>query len=262
MARTARLLTEVEKEIITKLRGEGKSKQEIAKTIGCGTQVIIKFLSEVGDINMNAGRKKLTLVQRMNTEVITKKYRMDVDRLVRLYKLAYSVEDIAKNLKVDVCEVEEAIQGMNIFKNVDKDVTCKGKKANENYMTQLVVELNKNENKYRYLKVRLGKSNILYNAMMKDMSGNEVTRFDIVIPQLSVIIINTRTNSEREKWRNEHNDDTLNDYLSHIGSPTILFSNDDITTILTLMERRARFMEEREMKFSHRYGISKALWEA
>lgn len=252
--RQQRELNDDEKQAIIRMRDEGMSKNNIAKEIGCGNQVIIKFLNEYGDINMSSGRKKLTLTQRMNNKVETIKCREDVDRLIRLYKLAYSIEDIAKSLKMDVCEVEEAIQELNIFKKLNKDMTCRGQKANENYMAKL---MGGGLEKYPYLKMRLGKSNILYNAMLKDMSGNEVTRFDIVIPQLGAIIIN----GKRYDWLEKHKEDQLlNDYLCHIGSPNIFFTNDEPADILAELEGRAKFMEQREMRFSHRYGFRKEIW--
>ena len=66
--RSPRILTDVEKESIIRFRNEGKNKKEIAKEIGCGTQVIIKYLAEVGDMNKKVGRKKMSVAQKIRKD--------------------------------------------------------------------------------------------------------------------------------------------------------------------------------------------------
>lgn len=254
--RPQRILTDAEKETVNSLRKNGKNKKEIAKEIGCGTQVIIKYLAEIGDTNMTVGRKKIPISQK------TKKGRRIQARLLQLYIWGYSTDKIAQMAGIDFCEAEKVVKGFHLFEGVNKDLTCKSPTENKIFVRELIDEIQSPNGKYPYLRCRMKTSNakILYNQIMKDRNGNEITKFDIVIPCMKTIIVNTATEGDRSIWDKRIGDyEGLNNFFSNIGSPKLYFVNEGLDAILPNLESYVKFYIEQEMKFGHPFGFSDEL---
>ena len=247
--RSPRKLTELEKESINRLRNEGKNKKEIAKEIGCGTQVIIKYLAEIGDMNKKAGRKKMPISLKI------KKDKGIQSKIVERYRWEHAAEKIASRFGLDICEVKEVIKGLHIFEGINKDLTCKSPSENETFSNILSERIIHSNGEYPYLKYRLLKSGtgILCNQIMKEQNGNEITKFDIVIPCMKTIIINTETEENKRNWNMKiGNDDAFSSFLSHIACCDFFFAFQGIETILSSMEERAKSYAEAQMKFGYK----------
>lgn len=254
--RSPRILTDAEKESINRLRKEGKDKKEIAKEISCGTQVIIKYLAEIGDMNKKTGRKKMPISQKI------KKDKRIQSKILKLFIWGYSTDKIAKKVGIELCEVEEVTKELHLFERINKDLTCKSPAENEIFVSKLIDEIKSSNNRYPYLKYRILKSNakILFNQLLKDRNGNEITKFDIIIPSVKAIIINTETEEDKNNWINRVGDrhayGALCNFFSHINSPRVYFVNEGIGSILPHLEDYVKACMDSEYKFGHRFGLS------
>ena len=82
---------------------------------------------------------------------------------------------------------------------------------------------------------------------MKERNGNPVTSFDIVIPCLKTIIINTDTIQDRNDWYwNIGDTNEFHSYLGHIGCEGLFFMHQGIDRILQTLEKVAGFYVEME----------------
>ena len=253
--RSPRILTDVEKESIIRFRNEGKNKKEIAKEIGCGTQVIIKYLAEVGDMNKKVGRKKMSVAQKI------RKDKRIQSRILRLFIWGYTPNKIAQMVGIDFCEIEEVTKSLHLFEGINKDLTCKSPTENEIFVNKIIDRISTRNGGCPYLWYHLVKNNggILYNQIMKDRNGNEITKFDIVIPCVRTIIINTETEEDKKKWSNRIGDknayDALNDFFSHIGSPKLYFAHEGLDAILPDWEDYVKRCTDSKYKFGHSYAF-------
>ena len=248
--RSPRILTDVEKESIIRFRNEGKNKKDIAKEIGCGTQVIIKYLAEVGDMNKKVGRKKMSVAQKI------RKDKRIQSKIVERYGWGHTAEKLASRFGLDVCEVKDIIKGFHLFEGINKDLTCKSPSENATFSNILTERIIHSNGKYPYLKYRISKSGtgILCNQIMKELNGNEITMFDIVIPCMKTIIINTETEENKRNWNMKiGNNEAFGSFLSHIECCDFFFAHQGIETILSSMEERAKSYVEAEFKFGHRF---------
>lgn len=268
--RQPRILTDEEKATIQRLRGEGMGKKDIAKEIKCGTQVIIKYLNEIGEENKRVGRKKVTL--HMLLENDDELYR----QFIRCYNLDYllemrvfSVRDMVKRrkkVKISDNEVIEEFKTLNLYTSAPKDLTCKSVEENEEFMLRLIGSLLENADKYPVLQKMLidNDAKILYNQAMKDRNGYMVTKFDIVIPKLHTIIVNLKDVMDKKEWMEKAGMYILGKdigYMTHIGNPLLCFTIQPIESILESMEEKVKSIISRERQFSKKTEI-KAIYMA
>lgn len=266
--RKPRVLTEDEKKMVNKLRGEGKSKQDIAKTIGCGLQVIIKYLNEVGDENMKVGKKGVekTFTQRLNANKTL------LYRFIEMYKMGdvYTIPAIAREFDTTDSEVKRMASVLNLdrvsIKHNDKDIPVATKeemkvypfsKINKDLTSKtydenvdLINEIMDMVYMYPHLRQRILNRNIdiIPNQILKDAkTGEEITKFDIVLPMEKAIIINVQTLKEKEQWRNKAttNGRTISEFIMSVGYYHVYYVCDGLESILRNMEDHARGEEER-----------------
>lgn len=268
--RQPRILTDEEKNTIQRLRSEGMGKKDIAKEIKCGTQVIIKYLNEIGEENKRVGRKKVTLHMLLEND----------DELYRQFIRCYNREESPEStvfllskrikaqtrVKISDKNVIEESETLNIFTSAPKDLTCKTVEENEEFMLRLIESLLENADKYPVLQRTLidNDTKILYNQAMKDRNGNMVTKFDIVIPQLHTIIVNLKGVMDKNEWVEKAGMYILGKdigYMTHIGNPLLCFTSQPIESILESMEEKVKSIISRERQFSKKTEI-KAIYMA
>ena len=142
-----------------------------------------------------------------------------VSQAVLLYKTGHNADAIASLFGLDVDNVRRMISGLRMFDGVTDDLTTHTIVENDKIANKITAMITGSDDYpyLRYLLLRDG-SDILCNQVMKERNGNPVTRFDIVIPCLKTIIVNTDTIEAKTDWYRETGDvDAFHSYLGHIG---------------------------------------------
>ena len=171
-----------------------------------------------------------------------------VSQAVLLYKTGHNADAIASLFGLDVDNVRRMIGGLRIFDGVTDDLTTHTIVENDKIANKLIEKITGSDN-YPYLRYLLLKdgSDILCNQVMKERNGNPVTRFDIVIPCLKTIIVNTDTVEAKDDWYRKIGDvDAFHSYLGHIGCEGLFFMHQGIDRILHTLEKVAGFYVEME----------------
>ena len=171
-----------------------------------------------------------------------------VSQAVLLYKTGHNADAIASLFGLDVDNVRRMIGGLRIFDGVTDDLTTHTIVENDKIANKLIEKITGSDN-YPYLRYLLLKdgSDILCNQVMKERNGNPVTSFDIVIPCLKTIIVNTDTVEAKDDWYRKIGDvDAFHSYLGHIGCEGLFFMHQGIDRILHTLEKVAGFYVEME----------------
>ena len=169
-----------------------------------------------------------------------------VSQAVLLYKTGHNADAIASLFGLDVDNVKRMIGGLRIFDGVTDDLTTHTIVENDKVANKITTMIT-GSGAYPYLRYLLLKdgSDILCNQVMKERNGNPVTRFDIVIPCLKTIIINTDTIQDRNDWYWNIGDiNEFHSYLGHIGCEGLFFMHQGIDRILQTLEKVAGFYVE------------------
>ena len=169
-----------------------------------------------------------------------------VSQAVLLYKTGHNADAIASLFGLDVDNVKRMIRGLRMFDGIDDNLTTHTIVENDKIANKLIEKITGSDD-YPYLRYLLLKdgSDILCNQVMKERNGNPVTRFDIVIPCLKTIIINTDTIQDRNDWYWNIGDiNAFHSYLGHIGCEGLFFIHQGIDRILQTLEKVAGFYVE------------------
>ena len=169
-----------------------------------------------------------------------------VSQAVLLYKTGHNADAIASLFGLDVDNVKRMIRGLRMFDGIDDNLTTHTIVENDKIANKLIEKITGSDDypHLRYLLLKDG-SDILCNQVMKERNGNPVTRFDIVIPCLKTIIINTDTIQDRNDWYWNIGDvNEFHSYLGHIGCEGLFFMHQGIDTILQTLEKVAGFYVE------------------
>ena len=193
-----------------------------------------------------------------------------VSQAVLLYKTGHNADAIASLFGLDVDNVKRMIGGLRMFDGVTDDLTTHTIVENDKIANKLLEKITGSDDyqpsdlglqvgsyqpydpkasgwRYPHLRYLLLKdgSDILCNQVMKERNGNPVTRFDIVIPCLKTIIINTDTIQDRNDWYWNIGDiNAFHSYLGHIGCEGLFFIHQGIDQILQTLEKVAGFYVE------------------
>ena len=193
-----------------------------------------------------------------------------VSQAVLLYKTGHNADAIASLFGLDVDNVKRMIGGLRMFDGVTDDLTTHTIVENDKIANKLLEKITGSDDyqpsdlglqvgsyqpydpkasgwRYPHLRYLLLKdgSDILCNQVMKERNGNPVTRFDIVIPCLKTIIINTDTIQDRNDWYWNIGDiNAFHSYLGHIGCEGLFFIHQGIDKILQTLEKVAGFYVE------------------
>ena len=181
-----------------------------------------------------------------------------VSQAVLLYKTGHNADAIASLFGLDVDNVRRMIGGLRMFDGVPDNLTTHTIVENDKIANKLIEKITGSDDyqpsdlglqvgSYPYLRYLLLKdgSDILCNQVMKERNGNPVTSFDIVIPCLKTIIVNTDTVEAKDDWyRNIGDINEFHSYLGHIGCEGLFFIHQGIDTILQTLEKVAGFYVE------------------
>ena len=171
-----------------------------------------------------------------------------VSQAVLLYKTGHNADAIASLFGLDVDNVRRMIGGLRMFDGVNDNLATHNIVENDKIANNLVEKITGSDD-YPYLRYLLLKdgSDILCNQVMMERNGNPVTRFDIVIPCLKTIIVNTDTEEAKDDWYRKIGDiNAFHSYLGHIGCEGLFFMHQGIDRILQTLEKVAGFYVERE----------------
>ena len=169
-----------------------------------------------------------------------------VSQAVLLYKTGHNADAIASLFGLDVDNVKRMVGGLRMFDGVNDNLTTHTIVENDKIANKLLEKITGSDN-YPYLRYLLLKdgSDILCNQVMKERNGSPVTRFDIVIPCLKTIIVNTDTIQDRNDWYWNIGDiNEFHSYLGHIGCEGLFFIHQGIDKILQTLEKVAGFYVE------------------
>ena len=169
-----------------------------------------------------------------------------VSQAVLLYKTGHNADAIASLFGLDVDNVRRMIGGLRLFDGIDDNLTTHTIVENDKIASKITTMITGSDD-YPYLRYLLLKdgSDILCNQVMKERNGNPVTSFDIVIPCLKTIIINTDTIQDRNDWYWNIGDiNAFHSYLGHIGCEGLFFMHQGIDRILQTLEKVAGFYVE------------------
>ena len=190
-----------------------------------------------------------------------------VSQAMLLYKTGHNADAIASLFGLDVDNVRRMICGFRMFDGVNDNLTTHTIVENDRIANNLIEKITGSDDyqpsdlglqvgsyqpydpkpsgwRYPYLRYLLLKdgSDILCNQVMKERNGNPVTRFDIVIPCLKTIIINTDTMEAKDDWYRKIGDiNEFHSYLGHIGCEGLFFIHQGIDRILQTLEKVAGF---------------------
>ena len=183
--REQRTFTEEEKSIIIRMRNDGNGMDRIAKAIGCGKGAIRRIIEGI-EIEVKAGRKSNPKTPKV---MEPKKQNIDpspeiIDRIKRLYILGYDMGMIAKKTGVDVNYVNE-ITGKITFEDIHEEYIFRSEEENKAFFDHLMKVMNES-GKFDSLKSKIGSP--IFNGGIQAKGGS--VKFDIIIPNLKVVIIN------------------------------------------------------------------------
>lgn len=181
-----------------------------------------------------------------------------VSQSVLLYKTGHNADAIASLFGLDVDNVRRMVGGLRMFDGVTDDLTTHTIVENDKIANKIATMITGSDDyqpsdpglqvgRYPHLRYLLLKdgSDILCNQVMKERNGNPVTRFDMVIPCLKTIIVNTDTEEAKYDWYREIGDiNAFHSYLGHIGCEGLFFMHQGIDTILQTLEKVAGFYIE------------------
>ena len=166
-----------------------------------------------------------------------------VSQTVLLYKTGHNADAIASLFGLDVDNVRRIISGLRMFDGVNDNLTTHTIVENDKIASKIATTITGSDD-YPYLRYLLLKdgSDVLCNQVMKERNGSPVTRFDIVIPCLKTIIVNTETAEDKDDWyRNIGDINAFHSYLGHIGCEGLFFMHQGIDRILQTLEKMAGF---------------------
>ena len=187
---------------------------------------------------MNTIKECLNEVKDINMRIVS--------QAVLLYKTGHNADAIASLFGLDVDNVRRMISGLRIFDGVNDNLTTHSIVENDKIASR-ITEMITGSDDYPYLRYLLLKdgSDILCNQVMKERNGNPVTSFDIVIPCLKTIIVNTDTEEAKNEWYRKIGDiNAFHSYLGHIGCEGLFFMHQGIDRILQTLEKVAGFYVE------------------
>ena len=187
---------------------------------------------------MDTTKECLKEVKNINLRILS--------QAVLLYKTGHNANAIASLFGLDVDNVRRMVGGLRIFDGVTDDLTTHTIVENDKIASKIAAMIT-NSNDYPYLRYLLLKDgfDILCNQVMNERNGNPVTRFDIVIPCLKTIIVNTDTIEAKEDWYRKTGDiNAFHSYLGHIWCEGLFFMHQGIDTILQALEKVAGFYVE------------------
>ena len=211
---------------------------------------------------MNTIKECLKEVKNINLRIVS--------QAVLLYKTGHNADAIASLFGLDVDNVKRMIGGLLMFDGVNDNLTTHTIVENDRIASKITTMITGSDDyqpsdlglqvgsyqpydpkasgwRYPYLRYLLLKdgSDILCNQVMKERNGNPVTSFDIVIPCLKTIIVNTDTEEEKNEWYRKIGDiNAFHSYLGHIGCEGLFFMHQGIDRILQTLEKVAGFYVE------------------
>lgn len=166
--RSKRQFTEEEKETILSMRSQGSNINEIASRLHCGDQVISKFLKAQGMPMMQAGPKKPS----------------------------FEPGGIVNEKPSKATGGEYVTDLVNTWRPDFADMTSQPEKINESLKAEIWSIINSDLDLFQAVP---SADDILVNEDLEDLDGCRM-KFDIIIPELRSIIVNTKSVEEWKEW--------------------------------------------------------------
>lgn len=165
-------------------------------------------------------------------------------KAIELYKIGLPIDKIAQILDLKVRGVEKLVGDIQRYKGIEtEDLTCKSPKENQDYINRLI-DMIENTDKYPNLKYLLGTRGLdrnLPDGMIYSGSLHQAPKLDIAISWMGTIIINTKSEAEKEEWlRRIGNFDAFLECLGNLCCRRFFFAHEGIDTILSILEEDAK----------------------
>lgn len=163
-------------------------------------------------------------------------------KAIELYKIGLPIDKIAQILDLKMRGVEKLVGDIPRYKGIEtEDLTCKSPKENQDYINRLI-DMIENTDKYLNLKYLLGiNSGILSEILCSSDRLHGAPKLDISIPWMGTIIINTKSEAEKEEWlKRIGNFDAFLECLGKLSCRRFFFTHEGIDTILSVLEEDAK----------------------
>ena len=162
-------------------------------------------------------------------------------KAIELYKIGLPVDNIVRILGLVKRGVEKLVGDIQRDKGIEtEDLTYKTLKENQDYSHNLV-DMIENTDKYPNLKYLLGIHSGILGGILCSGSLHKTPKLDIAISWLGTIIINTKSEAEKEEWlKRIGNFDAFLECLGRLSCRRFFFAHEGIYTILSVLEEDAK----------------------
>lgn len=162
-------------------------------------------------------------------------------KAIELYKIGLPVAKIAQILGLEKCGVEKLVGDIQRYEGIEtEDLTCKTLKENQDY-SHILVDMIENTDKYPNLKYLLGIHGGIHCGFLCSGSLHNAPKLDIAIAWMGTIIINTKSEAEKEEWlKRIGNFDVFLECLCNLSCRRFFFAHEGIDTILSVLEEDAK----------------------
>ena len=162
-------------------------------------------------------------------------------KAIELYKIGLPVDKIAQILGLKLCGVKKLVGDIQRYEGIEtEDLTCKTLKENQDYSHSLV-DMIENTDKYPNLKYLLGIHGGILGGLLCSGSLHNAPKLDIAISWMGTIIINTKSEVEKEEWlKRIGNFDAFLECLGNLSCRRFFFAHEGIDTILSVLEEDAK----------------------
>ena len=162
-------------------------------------------------------------------------------KAIELYKIGLPVDKIAQILGLKELGVKKLVGNIQRDKGIEtEDLTCKTLKENQDYSNSLV-DMIENTDKYPNLKYLLGIHGGIHGGLLCSGSLHGAPKLDIAISWMGTIIVNTKSEAEKEEWSKRIvNFDAFLECLGNLSCRRFFFAHEGIDTILSVLEEDAK----------------------
>lgn len=162
-------------------------------------------------------------------------------KAIELYKIGLPDYKIAQILGLKLPGVGKLVGNIQRDKGIEtEDLTCKTLKENQDF-SHILVDMIENTDKYPNLKYLLGIHGGILGGLLCSGSLHNAPKLDIAISWLGTIIINTKSEAEKEEWlKRIGNFDAFLECLCNLSCRRFFFAHEGIDTILSVLEEDAK----------------------